>query len=150
MGAKRCAAPGCGRFVARGKAGCARHPEAAAVLDGWDGLIEPIEPIVLDERAAEFERRLARGEYRHLFGEVLREIIRQAANEPGLADEIGVLRIVLARLLVEESDPKHLAASVSRVAAVAIQAARAQRAISGAQADGLTDAITRILIEMDG
>ena len=147
MGAKRCAAPGCGRFVARGNAGCARHADMATALAHPIELMGTIE---LDERAAEFERRLARGDYRHLFGEVLREIIRQAANEPGLADEIGVLRIVLARLLVEESDPKHLAASVSRVAAVAIQAARAQRAITGAQADGLTDAITRILIEMDG
>jgi hypothetical protein len=36
------------------------------------------------------------------------------------------------------------------VATVAIQAARAQRAISGEQAEGLTDAITRILVEMDG
>lgn len=144
MGAKRCAAPGCGRYVARGTVWCTRHASEV------DGEIGPPELDALDERTAEFERRLARGEYRHLFGEVLREIIKQAANEPGLADEIGVLRIVLARLLVEESDPKHLAASVSRVAAVAIQAARAQRAISGEQADGLTDAITRILIEMDG
>ena len=144
MGAKRCASPGCGRFVARGRVWCARH---AAVIDGD---VEPPELAVLDERTAEFERRLARGDYRHLFGEVLREIIAQAAKEPGLADEIGVLRIVLARLLVEETDPKQLAASVSRVAAVAIQAARAQRAITGEQADGLTHAITQILIEMDG
>ena len=144
MGAKRCAAPGCGRFVARASVWCARH---AAVVDG---AVEPPELAEPDERTAEFERRLARGEYRHLFGEVLREIIAQAANEPGLADEIGVLRIVLARLLVEETDPKQLAASVSKVAAVAIQAARAQRAITGEQADGLTNAVTQILIEMDG
>lgn len=147
MGAKRCAAQGCGRFVARGTEWCRRHAVVVSVVDGE---IDPPELDALDERAAEFERRLARGDYRYLFGEVLREIIKQAATEPGLTDEIGVLRIVLARLLVEETDPKQLAASVSRVAAVAIQAARAQRAISGEQADGLTDAITRILIDLDG
>jgi hypothetical protein len=99
---------------------------------------------------AEFGRRLATGDYRELFGEVMREIIRQAANEPGLADEIGVLRVVLARLMCEERDPAALAASVSRVATVAIQAARAQRAIHGGTAEGLTEAITRILMEVDG
>ena len=150
MGAKRCATPGCGRFVARGRMWCARH---AAGVDGeveLRKLTDLAGPAELDERAAEFERRLARGDYRYLFGEVLREIIRQAANEPGLADEIGVLRIVLARLLVEERDPKQLAMSVSKVAAVAIQAARAQRAITGEQAAGLTNAITQMLIDLDG
>jgi hypothetical protein len=107
------------------------------------------EPGEIDERAAEFERRLAQGDYRHLFGQVLREIVEQAAGEPGLADEIGVLRVVLARLMVEERDPKQLAESVSRVAAVAIQAARAQRAISGEQAEGFTNAVTQILMELD-
>lgn len=110
----------------------------------------PAESEELDERAAEFQRRLANGDYRHLFGDVLRQIIEQAGSEPGLANEIGVLRVVLAKLLVEESDITQLATSVARVAAVAIQAARAQRAISGEQAEGLTDAITRILVEMDG
>lgn len=143
MGARRCAAPGCGRFVQRDRELCARHEEARrSEPDG--------EAAELDVRAAEFQRRLASGDYRQLFGEVLREIVEQAAEEPGLADEIGVLRVVLARLLVEERDPAQLAASVSKVAGVAIQAARAQRAISGEGADGLTGAITQILMELDG
>jgi hypothetical protein len=141
MGAERCAAPGCGRFVSRKTRWCARH------VDLFDELVD--ESPGLDERAAEFERRLAQGDYRYLFGQVLREIVEQAAEVPGLADEIGVLRVVLARLMVEERDPKQLAESVSRVAAVAIQAARAQRAISGDQADGLTGALTQILMELD-
>jgi hypothetical protein len=142
MSANRCAAPGCGRFVSWSALWCARHADSSGDEDG--------EPPALDERAAEFERRLARGEYRQLFGEVLREIIEQAAEKPGLADEIGVLRVVLARLMVEERDPKQLAESVSRVARVAIEAARAQRAISGEQAEGLTNAITQILVNLDG
>jgi hypothetical protein len=43
-----------------------------------------------------------------------------------------------------------LAKAVARVASVSIQAARAQRAISGQLAEGLTDAITQILAEFDG
>ena len=53
----------------------------------------------------EFYRRLTEGDDRQLFGETLREVIQQAAAEPGLADEIGILRVVLARLMFVERDP---------------------------------------------
>ncbi len=78
-------------------------------------------------------------------------MIAQAAAERSLADEIGALRFVLARLLAEEQgqDAAKLAASVARVAGVAVQAARAQRAIGGELADGLTEALTQILAEFD-
>ena len=100
--------------------------------------------------AAEFRRRLEDGEYRGLFGRRLGEVLAQAAADRGLGDEIGALRVTLARLLVEEQDPQKLAASVARVAGVAVQATRAQRAISGELADGLTEALTQILTELDG
>ncbi len=75
--------------------------------------------------------------------------MRQAAAEGGVADELAILRIVMARLLAEEEDPVTLATTISRLAAVSIQAARAQRAINGQLAEGLTDAITTILAELD-
>ena len=99
---------------------------------------------------AEFRRRLEAGDYRGLYDRRLSEVIAQAAAERSLADEIGALRYVLARLLAEEEDPAKLAASVARVAGVAVQAARAQRAVTGDLADGLTAALTQILIELDG
>jgi hypothetical protein len=122
---------------------CGRHAVDAAEPD--DALMgEP------DEAAArEFQRRLATGEYRALFGEALTETIEQAAAERGLADEIGILRVVLARLLVEERDPAQLAVSVSKVASVAIQAARAQRAMDGEPGERFSDAVTTMLIELD-
>ena len=40
--------------------------------------------------------------------------------------------------------------SVTRVASVAVRAAQAQRVISGQAADGLTDALTTILVEVNG
>ena len=55
--------------------------------------------------------------------------------------------VVLARLLIEEHDPAQLAASVSRVVGVAIQAARAQRAITGESPDKMTDALIQVLTE---
>jgi hypothetical protein len=102
------------------------------------------------EAAEAFRARLDAGDYRGLFGERLNALMAQAAAEGGVADELAVLRIVMARLLAEEDDPVVLAKSIARVAAVSIQAARAQRALSGQTAEDLTDAITAILMEAGG
>ncbi|HEV2106632.1 MAG TPA: hypothetical protein VGR16_00055 [Thermomicrobiales bacterium] len=99
--------------------------------------------------AAEFRRRLEMGDYQELLDRRLSDVIAQAAQDRSLVREIGALRFVLARLLAEEDDPAKLAASVARVSSVLVQATRAQRAISGEVADGLTEAMTRILAELD-
>ena len=65
-----------------------------------------------------------------------------------LTDEIAALRIVLARLLVEEADPSRLATAIPRVVDAVVRAMRVQRAIGGAVAEGLTDAVTQVLIEL--
>jgi hypothetical protein len=100
--------------------------------------------------AAEFRRRLEEGDYKGLFGGRLSSLMVQAASEDGLDDVVGILRIVMAKLMVEEHDPVIQAKSLSRVAGVLIQAAKAKRAINGQLAEGLTDAITSILAELDG
>ena len=105
---------------------------------------EPAEP------GADFRARIEEGDYRQLLGAALSSVIQQAAAPPGLDDEIGMLRVVLARLLVEEDDPAKLAAGAARIAHVAVQAARARHVLQGDQAENLTDAITQILTELDG
>jgi hypothetical protein len=98
---------------------------------------------------AEFRRRLEEGEYRRLFDEKLKQVIAQAAIERGLADEIGALRVVLARLLLEEDDLSKLVSGVARLASVTVQAARAQRTIAGEVGDGLAEAINQYLAELE-
>jgi hypothetical protein len=149
MAARRCAATGCGRFVRQGSVFCTRHAPGDGNGVGEQGSALSAPGFTGDELGEEFRRRVETGEYRQLFNDRLNEVIRQAAEERGLADEIGILRVVLARILFEERDPATLAQSVSRVVAVAIQAARAQRAISGEQAGSLTDALTQILTDLD-
>ena len=157
----RCRAPGCTNF-ARGATGyCAAHkglvgqsgrdgpPEAG----GDETFAERTEREAQERRAeaaAEFRRRMESGDYRGLFGERLSALMQQAASDGGVADELAVLRIVMARLVAEEDDPVTLAKAVARVAAVSIQAARAQRAINGQMAEALTDALTTILMEIEG
>jgi len=100
-----------------------------------------------------FQERLEQGEYRGLFDHKVQQVINQAAaqvSEHGLIDELGALRMLLARILLEEKDLSRLVTFVTRVASVAVRAAQAQRVISGQAADGLTDALTKILIEING
>lgn len=156
MSGERCAAAGCGRFVRRGELFCQRHRSwraGAADVDDEDDAVVPEDrgdDDRLRQRAALFRQRLAQGDYRNLIDPALREILAQAAAEQGLADEIGALRVVLARLLTEVEDPTRQAAGIARITSASIQAARAQRAISGEQADSLTEALTQVLAELDG
>ena len=100
--------------------------------------------------AAAFRARLESADYRALLGRRLGEVMAEAAGEAGVGDELGALRVVMARLLTEEDDLVVLAPLVARIASVSIQAARAQRAISGQLAESLTEALTSILTEMEG
>jgi hypothetical protein len=99
---------------------------------------------------AAFRARLESGDYRELFGGRLGEAMAQAADDAGVTDELGALRVVMARLMEEEDDLVVLAGLVARVASVSIQAARIQRAITGQLAESLTDAVTTILADIDG
>lgn len=158
----RCAAPGCTNFARGRTAFCAVH-KAMSRPDGETASRHGPEstPETFAERAAReeaerrraaaaaFRERMESGAYRDLFGDRLGPLMEQAASEAGVGDELGALRFVLARLLAEEDDPVTLAKAVARVASVSIQAARAQRAINGQLAEGLTDAITQILSEFE-
>ena len=153
---RRCAVAGCPNWARPGAAVCAscqrepKHPRPTPIEPTF---AERAHDAEADRRAAaaqEFRRRLANGDYARLFGDDLAQVIAQAAAEASVNHELGALRYVLARLLAEEEDPIALAKAVARVASVSVQAARAQRAISGAVADSLTDAVTQILIELGG
>ena len=141
----RCAASGCGRFVRSGEQWCRRHAGGDALVD-VAGEADEAEQRRRTIKAA-VRQRLAAGEYRGLFGAGLGRALAEAATERGLADEIGVLRITLARLLIEEEDLGRLATSVARVAGVAIQAARAHQAITADDKHGLEDVLTALLAE---
>ena len=72
-------------------------------------------------------------------------MIACAGSEGSLSDEIGALRLVLARVLAEEEDPARLATSIPRIVDAVVQA---QRTLSGTMAEDLTEALTQVLIEL--
>lgn len=132
--------PGCGRFVRRDDEFCGRHqphgpPEAIAdaVLDG------------ATDRADRFRARMAGRSYRDLIDPDVRAVLDDAAGQPGLRDEIGALRLALAKLVALEDDPVRMATSIARVAAVAIQAMRVQQVLADPAADGLAAVLERVL-----
>ena len=123
-----------------------RHPTSDSSADSLDSST----PRLHDSPAAAFRARLESGDYRALLGRRLGEVMAEAAGEAGVADELGALRVVMARLLTEEDDLMVLAPLIARIASVSIQAARVQRAISGQLAESLTEALTTILTDLEG
>ncbi len=75
-------------------------------------------------------------------------VLEQAGSAQPLAEEIGALRLVLARVLAEQDDPERLATSIPRIVDTVVRAMRAQHALSGAMAEHLTEALTQVLVEL--
>lgn len=124
-GGRRCARPGCRAWAMRGHEYCRAHRQGGR------------EPPAIDA-----ERLGARLEER------VTAVLLQAGQALPLDDEISALRLVLARVLAAEDDPQRLAASIPRIVDAVVRAVRAQRALSGAQAEGLTEALTQVLLEL--
>ncbi|MGI8476986.1 MAG: hypothetical protein ACR2OO_11520 [Thermomicrobiales bacterium] len=120
-----CAVAGCARRVAAGKVVCRDHARTAAGRAAADALLLVAGYLRNaaggagagggrdgDEgaagrwggegRAEGFRRRLERGEYAGLFEGRMREVMAQAAAAPGLAEEIGILRVAMTAVLLEE------------------------------------------------
>ena len=81
-------------------------------------------PLQPSSSLAIFRARLEAGDYDAIVGRKLRRTLRQAAQEPSLEPELGALRLAMIRLLHEEPNPTRLATGISRLASVAVQAAR--------------------------
>lgn len=148
---QRCAAVECKVYIANKRFFCPCHERNPANSTEAGKPAPPPSPPGTSERAKIFEQRLANADYRALFDARVIQVMNEAAEhlkKHGLGDEIGALRFVLARLLAEEEDLTRLAGNVSRVVSVAVQAAKAQRAISGEVATGLIEALTKILDEL--
>ncbi len=135
---KPCEHYGCRAWAVRGKTLCQAHltqQERASTGSQNGGHNKG-----LSQAHAALERRIDEA--------VSRYAAATGLERESLTEEIGALRIVLARLLAEEDDPARLATSIPRVVDAVVRAVRTQRAIDGAMAEGLTDAVTQVLIEL--
>lgn len=78
---------------------------------------------------------------------IIAEAGHGSGNE-GIAQVLGTLRVVLARLVTEEQDLDALTRNVSRIASILIRAARVQHQITSQDAASIVDALAVILAEI--
>jgi len=79
----------------------------------------------------------------------LRAWIAEQGRKESLAEEIGALRAVLARLLATDgADAGRLSQSVPRVVNAIVRALRVQRLLAGETAGDLNEMLTRILADL--
>jgi hypothetical protein len=131
----RCRRPGCRAWAMRSGEFCRSHQSVVdRAVDGAAGRDPPSDSEEI------LRRRIA--------SILLQAGAFDAGSHAPLEDEIGALRLVLARLLASEDDPHKLAQSIPRVVDTLVRAIRTQRTVSGAQADGLTESLTQVLIEL--
>ncbi len=133
---RQCAVPGCGRLVRRGRAVCREHartPEGQAISRAVRRLAQDLAvasgPWGNAGEVSVWEERLALGRYRALLEARLREVLAEAGAARDLGEELGALRLVLLRVLLEEEDVDKLARNVSRVASAAARVRRVQEMV---------------------
>ena len=98
-----------------------------------------------------YQYALSLGELAALHNTPINRLIQQAAvevGEKGVVDELGALRLVLTRLVNEQEDLDVLTANVTRVASVALQAARTQRLIGEGTTEMIAGALALIIDEI--
>ena len=76
-----------------------------------------------------FRRRVARGDYGELFDEPVRRILEQGAEEKSLDQELAALRMMMARLVMDDEDPVRQALGLSRVTTAAARVLKTQNSM---------------------
>ena len=102
--------------------------------------------------ALAFKRRLGRGDYGRLMDKGVRDVMAQAAAEKAVAEEIGALRLTLARLvaeLVDAADPVPVAHGIARVAGASVRAVATQKELTGEDTSEFQAALFQALAELD-
>lgn len=127
---RACRRAGCRAWAMRGGEFCRSHQTVLdRAVDRQNGATDEL-----------FSRRIA--------SMLLRSGVPDQDRAPPLDDEIGALRLVLVRVLETEEDPRRLATSIPRIVDALVRATRAQRQAQGDQAEGLTEALTQVLLEL--
>ncbi len=110
--------------------------------DPADEAMSATSPTPIDEA---WQRALATGDRAALLPEALRAIIAEAGRDSRLDTEIGALRVVVERLLLEVPDAERLATLLPRLTNAIVRALQTQRALGGEEDDELAELVKRVL-----
>ena len=123
-----------------------RQRRAAGPMGEEDGDREAARTLARER----LRRAMAGGDYDGLLDPSLWRLLDAAAGGNGFGREIGALRFAMARLLVEEEDPRQLAASLARVASTIVRATQAQQKAVPTEDDPIRVALAAVTDELDG
>jgi len=128
---KRCAKPGCRAWAMKGATYCRAHrSDLSPTRRKRTGPEAPPE-----------------GFYGELFTQEELLDLAGATARPSLADEIGMLKVLIRRVVAREEDPNILS-KVGRAVEQLTKAWRLERSISGDAAEGLAAAMAQVLDEL--
>lgn len=147
----RCQHPSCNRFIRKTEIHCAEHRSHGRDRDPISIRERPQSHAALDPHPHPPPDEYETGTYRVLLDNELRATLAKATSEileKGLIDELGALRVVLLRVLVEETELAKLVANITRIVTVAAQAMRVQHAVSGEQATSVTESVGALLASL--
>ncbi len=158
---RRCLVEGCARRVQAGRAVCNEHGRTAVGREVEAAVVRMTRRASdafgeggerAREEEAGFRMRLRRGDYGALFEEGARAAMAQAAAGLGVAEEVGALRLALARLLVElpgSADPVRLAHGVARLASASVRAVERHAALTGGPTNEFQATLWQVIDELD-
>jgi hypothetical protein len=92
-----------------------------------------------------WQRALATGDRAALLPEALRAIVAEAGRDGRLGTEIGALRVVVERLLLEIPDVERLATLLPRLTNAIVRALQTQRTLGGEEDDELAEVLKQVL-----
>lgn len=107
------------------------------------------DPTRLDD--SPWDAALQAGSVEPLMATAIARVIAEAGKgtgDEGVAQVLGTLRVVLARLVNEEQDLDALTRNVCRISTILIRAARVQHQITSQDAASIVDALAVILAEI--
>ena len=90
----------------------------------------------------------AEGFYAQFFTQEELLDLAQTVTNPSLADEIGILKVLIRRVIARKENPEEALKLVGKAVDQLTRAWRVQRAISGEAADGLASAMPQLLDEL--
>ncbi|MCA9860688.1 MAG: hypothetical protein KC438_13250 [Thermomicrobiales bacterium] len=103
----------------------------------------------IEELRERFRELMDRGSYDGLFAASVRSVLDEGAAIPGVTEELGAIRIALAKLLAEEPDANKLAAGVARLASASVQLLKIGQARTDDDGESLASVIDQILIDLE-
>lgn len=102
-----------------------------------------------EEQRERFQECLERGRYSGLYDPSVQSIIKEAAAIQGIHQELGAVRVALAKVLNEVEDANQLASSVARLATCTAQLLRVVRPTTQEADDEMIATLNQIMVDLE-